>query len=86
MKYKKIKLKRLYNGIASTRDYVWQKCLDNKMGIDFECNGAHMKIPYEELKMADVEKTRHKSKYDGREYSLVNFKWRTNNGNLKLFG
>jgi hypothetical protein len=75
MKYKNIKLNRLYNGKASVRDYIWKELMVKGMGIIFECNGAVMKLEPKELSKGDVNAKEFESKFDGRKYKLVDFDW-----------
>ena len=80
--YKTIKLKRLYGNVASVRDYIWKKIIADKKGIIFECNGAKMKIEPWEVSQGDVNKEAFTSRFDNKQYRLVDFKWRTNEKNL----
>ena len=77
MKYKKIKLNRVHNNLASVRDYIWLKCIEKNQGIEFECNGAVMRLEPFELLQGQQEKVRYQSKFSPKEYSLVNFAWRS---------
>lgn len=74
-KYKTIKLKRLYNGIASVRDYIWQDCIKNRMGIIFECNNATMKLEPHELLQGQHDNKSFDSKFKNQKYKLIDFKW-----------
>ena len=77
MKYKRIKLNRVHNNLASVRDYIWLKCIEKNQGIEFECKGAVMRLEPFELLQGQQEKVRYQSKFSPKEYSLVNFAWRS---------
>ena len=74
-KYKTVKLQRVYGNVASVRDYVWKDCISKNMGIEFECKGASMKLEPFELLQGNLETKKYKSKFNDKEYSLVNFNW-----------
>lgn len=76
IQYKKIHLNRLYNGLASVRDYVWKEAVDKGMGIEFECNGVTMKVEPWEVKEEKPGKKVFRSKFSKQEYSLVDFRWK----------
>jgi len=76
-KYKTIKLRRVHKNLASIRDYVWEDIKTKGMGIIFECNNAAMKLEPADVHLGVKENTTYTSKYDGRQYSLVNFLWRS---------
>lgn len=80
--YRKIRLKRLYDNVASVRDYIWSDIVRKGEGIEFECNGAELKIEPGAVKMAMPGKTLFESKYDSRKYRLVDFKWEPNRKDL----
>lgn len=79
MEYKTIKLKRLWNNLASTRDYIINDCLLHGLGIRFELvnSSEYMLIPYDKLrdKSFQTNKTLQKSRF-GQDYMLVDFAWR----------
>ena len=77
MTYKKIKLKRLYNNVASVRDYVWEDCIKKGVGIEFTCENMVMRVEPDELvTRASPGGQKFKSKFDGKEYQLVDFIWK----------
>lgn len=75
--YKEVRLKRLYNGIASIRDYIWERLVKSDMGICFRCNGAVMYVEPWEVKQAVPGSHTFVSKYDKTPYRLVDFTWRS---------
>ena len=77
MKYKKIKLNRVHNNLASVRDYIWLKCIEKNQGIEFECKGAVMRLEPFELLQGRPESVKYQSKFSKQAYSLVNFPWRS---------
>lgn len=76
LKMKVVTLKRLYNGIASLRDYTIEKALRNNDGITVRCNGQEMYLSPEDLKRGERGSEKIISKFDGTSYYLVDFKWR----------
>lgn len=84
--FKNFTLQRMWNGIASIRDYNIQQCLDEKLGIriNLKDSGLFMEIPFEELeqKMFQAHQTEIKSKY-GKNYKLIDFAWRPTNSSKK---
>lgn len=79
MQYKTIKLKRLWNNIASTRDYIINDCLNNHMGIRFELaeSSDYMLLSFDDLKSKafQINTKLQKSRYS-KDYYLVDFAWR----------
>lgn len=77
--FKTIKLKRLWNNIASTRDYIIRDCLLHGQGIKFilENSNEIMEIPYQKLKEKafQTNTTLQKSRF-GKNYYLIDFAWR----------
>lgn len=86
MQLKVIKLKRLWNNLASTRDYQIQECLLRGQGIRFELEGSDefMEIPVDQLKQKSFQanKTLQKSRF-GKDYYLVDFAWRPTKNTVK---
>ena len=77
-KFKIIKLKRLWNNLASTRDYIIKDCQFHGLGIRFELNnGEFMEIPCNELEKKGFKTSniQQKSRY-GKNYYLIDFAWR----------
>lgn len=70
---------RLWNKLASVRDYVVSDCLENSqdLKIVLKDSDAFMTIPSHELeqRMFQAHKTKMKSKFDGKEYTLIDFGW-----------
>ena len=70
----KIKIKRLWNGIASIRDYQYEKALHEKKPLILECGGKKMTVDLEKgFNVLGTKKF--KSKFTGEEYGLVDFKF-----------
>lgn len=79
---KVITLKRLYNGIASLRDYTIEKALRNNEGITVKCNGQEMYLSTDDLKRGERGSEKITSRFDGTSYYLVDFKWKTSQKGL----
>lgn len=73
-------IKRLWQGLASVRDYVVKDCIVKKQGLRLTLikTGEVMEIPYENLEklMFQAHKTEMVSKFDGKKYLLVDFIWK----------
>lgn len=81
-KQKTFKLRRLWNNIASIRDYNLQECLDKGIGIRIEVEGEEGAMEYdtEQVKqfVFQAHQTKNKSRYGTKEYTLVDFQWKPN--------
>jgi hypothetical protein len=74
----KVKVKKLYNGCVSVRDYTVNKAVKKKESLTIECKGATMIIPNEMILVRGAKGSQpFTSKFDGRSYYLVDFKWQT---------
>ena len=73
----KVKVKKLWLGHASVRDYVVKKAIANKEDIVIECNGTSKTFPYRSLKTYLMNTTNepHKSKFNNQTYTLIDFPW-----------
>lgn len=70
-------VKRLYNGLASLRDYHVQKAINQGKDILILFEDQKMKIPHDEiLKRGTRSNVTAKSKYNGDEYTLIDFRFR----------
>jgi len=72
---KVVKLKRLYNNIASLRSYVVDNAIKYNEPITVECNGAKMVLTPEQLKKGDRGTKVFHSKFNNVRYKLVDYKW-----------
>lgn len=77
MKVKVIKLKRLWNNLASTRDYVVNQCIKEGLTLRFECGEEYMEIPPNELstRAFKTNGVKQLSRF-GKDYYLIDFAWR----------
>lgn len=71
------KVKKLWLGHASVRDYVVKKAIDQKEDLVIEVGGVMKTYPYKSLKthLLNNNKTTFKSKYGSGEYTLIDFPW-----------
>ena len=79
---KTTKVKRLYSGLASVRDYIVEECLKRKDGLIIEVDNEKMTIPFERLDRLkfQIKKTKFESKYNpGEFYELYDFKFTPDN-------
>lgn len=76
MKNKKIKLKKLYKGCASIRDYVINQCISQNQGIEVNYNDLIMILPPKDLKRGmQFHQQRFFSKFSDKQYQLIDFKF-----------
>lgn len=75
---KKTKIKRLWHGLASVRDYIVDGAVRAKeeLLVDLTGKGESMLLSLEDLGKGKRNKEKFRSKHDGRFYSLVDFKWK----------
>lgn len=75
---REILLKRLWNGIASIRDYVAEECCNEGVDISIKVEGEQGEMilsPYEIInRRVNITKS-HKSKFEDKEYTLWDYKW-----------
>ena len=75
--YMLVKVKKIWLGHVSVRDYVVKKVLDKKEDLIIEFSGMRKTYPYRSLKtyLSNTNREIFKSKYDGQKYSLIDFPW-----------
>ena len=71
-----IKIKRLFHGYASIRDYQAKEAIDNHEDLIIECRGEFMKIPYKEIGSGALSQLKFQSKHTSEQYYLLDFPWR----------
>ena len=85
---KTIPIRRLFNGLASVRDYVIKRCHKEGKDIVFVFNHQKMTIRNKELESRSFQLSKKKfiSKFNGKPYALIDFKFKpdkeTNQGAL----
>jgi len=94
---KTYKIKRLWNGLASVRDYMVEQCITEKEDLLLRLEKQDgttdmMLIPWQELSTRSFQATKQgfDSKVNrGQSYALVDFQWkpakRGPDGQLELF-
>ena len=76
------KVKKLFNGFASIRDYVIDKCLDSECNLIIEFEDKEMTVPLSDLDSPfQLHEREFISKYNGTKYKLYDFKFVPNNNN-----
>lgn len=79
MKLKKIKIKRLWHGFASVRDYLVEEAKKKKQGLEIYCLEKNEKIiiPYRDLDKGYKNKQEFDSRYQNKKYKLIDYDWNT---------
>jgi hypothetical protein len=72
-----IKVRKLWMGHASIRDYEVRKCIEAGEDLTIEFDGQRRTFGYETLNgfLNDEHMTTVRSKFDGKKYNLVDFPW-----------
>ena len=72
-----MEVKKIWLGKASVREHIYKKALRQKESLGIVHGKEYMFIPYEKLKTAKTyTEQSFKSKYNGKEYRLVDFDWK----------
>ncbi len=78
MKYKLIKVKRLWHGFCSVRDFQRDEAKEQGLGLEIWWGNEFIHIPFEDLDKCfendEVFRSKHK---DGQKYKLVDYDWST---------
>ena len=73
----KVEVKKIWLGKVSVREHIYKKALRQKESLGIVHGKEYMFIPYEKLKTAKTyTEQSFKSKYNGKEYRLVDFDWK----------
>ena len=75
---KTIPIRRLFNGIASVRDYVIDRCYKEGKDIIFVLGNEKMTVLHKELKSKSFQLSGKTfiSKFNGKPYALIYFKFK----------
>ena len=78
-------IKRLWNNLASVRDYVVKECIEKKLDLKITLLGSsdYMLIPADKIEEMEFQahKTEMESKFNkGQKYTLVDFPWKPEKG------
>ena len=78
MPSKTIPIRRLFNGLASVRDYVIEKCYKEGKDIIFVLGNEKMTVLHKELKSKSFQLSEKTfiSKFNGKPYALIDFKFK----------
>lgn len=72
-----IEVKKIWLGKVSVREHIYKKALRKKESLGITFGKEYMYIPYDKLKTAKIYTDQtFKSKYNGKEYRLVDFDWK----------
>lgn len=78
MKYKKIKVKRLWHGFASVRDFQVEEARRKGLGLEILWNNEYIHVPYDKLdKCFDNDEVFRSKHIDGQTYKLKDYDWKT---------
>ena len=73
----KVEVTKIWLGKVSVREHIYKKALRKKESVGITHGKEYMFIPYEKLKTAKSYTDQiFKSKYNGKEYRLVDFDWK----------
>jgi hypothetical protein len=73
----KVEVTKIWLGKVSVREHIYKKALRKKESLGIIHGKEYMFIPYEKLKTAkSYTDQSFKSKYNGKEYRLVDFDWK----------
>ena len=77
MTFKTYPIKRLWNGIASVREYAVEDCIKNDLDLQIKFGRLTMLIKKEDLikRMFQTNTRPYISKYDGGTYKICDFKF-----------
>lgn len=76
MKNKKVKVRKLYKGYVSIRDYVVKKCISKEQGIEVSYNDTIMVLTPEDLERGiHLHHQKFLSMFSDRKYLLIDFKF-----------
>jgi len=82
---KKVKVKKLFIGHVSIRDYIVEKCLHKKQGMVVDYKGRKMTILYDQLKNSkQLTKDSFQSKFKNTTYKLYDFMFIPDELNQKI--
>jgi hypothetical protein len=73
----KVEVTKIWLGKVSVREHIYKKALRKKESLGITHGKEYMFIPYDKLKTAkSYTDQSFKSKYNGKEYRLVDFDWK----------
>jgi hypothetical protein len=76
MRQKKYRVKKIWNGFVSVRDYVVEDCVKNNLDLVILLDNQSMTIKCSDLSNPlNIIKREFISKFDGRPYKLYDFRW-----------
>jgi len=74
---KKVKIKKLFLGHVSIRDYIVEKAIKKEQGITVEHEGKKMVISLEQLKHKfQFHKLQFQSHFSEKKYELIDFRFK----------
>lgn len=73
-----VKLNRLYGGDVSLRDYTVDGAIEKGESVEVSCHGQTMYLTLDDLKRGVRGTEEYQSKFNGKTYRLVDFKWKPN--------
>jgi len=75
-----VKIRKLFKGMASIRDYFVRKCIARNLTLRIIYEDSHMDLPPETLRRGlQLTERSFKSKFNNRKYQLLDFCWKPEN-------
>ena len=71
----KTRVKKIFNNKVSIRGYIIKGLIDNNDDLIISYGTETMTIKHQDLNKGTTDNNIYKSKYDGREYKLVDYTW-----------
>ena len=81
---KTAKIKRLWHGFASIRDYIIKDSIKKREDLKVIFNGQEMTINWDKLCEGKDNKEIFKSKHNDLEYYLIDYLWKPEQSQRKL--
>ena len=72
-----VKVKKLWLGHASVRQYIVEKCINEKKDLTIEVMGLRKTFRHSILKnyLGNTNGVKFRSSFNGRNYTLIDFPW-----------
>jgi len=80
---KTVKVKRLYYGFASIRDYLVAEASKKGQDLRIDLKGTYMTIPWNKLSEGREDHKTQFSKFTKKTYKLIDFRWKEDRKQLR---
>lgn len=72
----KVKIKRLFHGYASVRDYQAKEAYTHGENLEIICENKYMVVPNDEIMTGSINQIKFQSKHEeGLSYYLIDYPW-----------